>query len=58
MFTYFELRRKREEREFKGVTAERSAHLRAEREYFSGKRFEQLYKIWLAGGPRLLGSTL
>lgn len=63
MLDYFELRRKREGRDFKGVTAERLTHLRAEKEHFSGAGFERLYETWLAGGAgairrQLLGKTL
>lgn len=50
MLDYFELRRKREGRKFKGVTAEHLTHLRAEKEHFSAESFEELYRLWLTGG--------
>lgn len=63
MLDYFEVRRKKEKKEFKGLTTERILQHRIEKEQFAGSEFEQLYQAWLAGGTsalrlRSLGRTL
>lgn len=54
MLDYFEVRRAKEKKEFKGLTTERILQHRAEKEQFAGSEFEQLYQAWLSGGTSAL----
>jgi hypothetical protein len=63
MLDFFDVRRKREKKEFKGLTTERLLQYRLEKEEFAGSEFEQLYETWLSGGIsalrlRSLGKSL
>jgi hypothetical protein len=54
MLDFFEVRRKRENKEFKGLTTERLLQYRIEKGEFGGAEFEQLYQAWLSGGMSAL----
>jgi hypothetical protein len=46
MIDFFRMRRKREQREFKGVGTEGIVAYRSEKEHFAGTAYDELYRTW------------
>jgi hypothetical protein len=54
MLGFFEARRKRELKDFKGLTTQSMLQHRVDKEHFSAPEFDQLYEVWKSDGESAL----
>ncbi len=54
MIEFFRMRRKREDKDFRGLGTEGLAVYRTEKEHFAGSQYEELYRKWMVEGESAL----